>query len=105
MIKKTKRKYFQNINKDTTATSKTFCYVVKSLITNKGAIVNKNIIQKQPFTDVKNILQHTRIPVTNAKFLRTYFLQNTFFMKKMLLVKRVIILCEIAIDGHDFSMS
>ena len=46
LIRKTKGKHFQNINKDKTAASKTFWNAVRSFITNEDAIVIKIIIVK-----------------------------------------------------------
>ena len=40
LIRNAKQKYFQNIDKDTTATSKTFWDAVNSFIIDKGVIVN-----------------------------------------------------------------
>ena len=39
-----KKKMFQNVSKDKNATSKTFWNAIRSILTNKGAIVNEKII-------------------------------------------------------------
>ena len=46
MIRKTKGKYFQNINKDKTAASKMYQNPVKPFITNKYVIVNEKVFIK-----------------------------------------------------------
>ena len=56
LIRKTKVKYFQNISKDTTATSKTFLKAIKSFIIKDSIIkteVDEDVMVKD--TNLKNL--------------------------------------------------